>query len=169
MEQALFGLTVVGMKHPDECHGVALQAVEFWSTVCEEEVDLALEAQEVHIKSSDWHQREAAVMTFGSILEGPDPAVLTPLVNQALPLLIDMMTDTNPYFETTMNVLRQAVPSSPTLAFVKLDYDLVDFLTHDFSLFPQWFYEGTSHLPFVQNWPAAQRYPQGLHQHASLV
>ncbi|KAJ3493788.1 hypothetical protein NLJ89_g10938 [Agrocybe chaxingu] len=46
MEQALFGLTVVGMKHPDECHGVALQAVEFWSTVCKEEVDLALEAQE---------------------------------------------------------------------------------------------------------------------------
>ncbi|EEB92421.1 hypothetical protein MPER_09071 [Moniliophthora perniciosa FA553] len=44
MEQALFGLTVVGMKHPDE--RVALQAVEFWSTVCEEEVELALEAQE---------------------------------------------------------------------------------------------------------------------------
>ena len=33
------------MKHPDE--RVALQAVEFWSTVCEEEVDLAIEAQEV--------------------------------------------------------------------------------------------------------------------------
>jgi len=33
------------MKHPDE--RVALQAIEFWSTVCEEEVDLALEAQEV--------------------------------------------------------------------------------------------------------------------------
>ncbi|CAA7262120.1 unnamed protein product [Cyclocybe aegerita] len=172
MEQALFGLTVVGMKHPDE--RVALQAVEFWSTVCEEEVDLALEAQEAaeygdapetesrffakialpeivpvllqlltqqeedaeedewnvsmaagtclsllagavqdaivpavipfieaHIKSGDWHQREAAVMTFGSILEGPDPAVLTPLVNQALPLLIDMMTDTNVHVKDT--------------------------------------------------------------------
>jgi importin subunit beta-1 len=33
------------MKHHDE--RVALQAVEFWSTVCEEEVDLAIEAQEV--------------------------------------------------------------------------------------------------------------------------
>jgi importin subunit beta-1 len=33
------------MKHQDE--RVALQAIEFWSTVCEEEVDLALEAQEV--------------------------------------------------------------------------------------------------------------------------
>ncbi|KAF9054219.1 armadillo-type protein [Panaeolus papilionaceus] len=168
MEQALFGLTVVGMKHPDE--RVALQAVEFWSTVCEEEVELAIEAQEAqeygdvpeaesrffakialpeivpvllqlltqqeedaeedewnvsmaaatclallagavqdaivpavipfieaNIKAENWHQREAAVMTFGSILEGPDPAVLTPLVNQALPLLIDMMTDSNPH------------------------------------------------------------------------
>lgn len=42
---ALCQLTVVGMKHADE--RVALQAIEFWSTVCEEEVDLALEAQEV--------------------------------------------------------------------------------------------------------------------------
>lgn len=33
------------MKHSDE--RVALQAVEFWSTVCEEEVELAIEAQEV--------------------------------------------------------------------------------------------------------------------------
>lgn len=172
MEQALFGLTVVGMKDTHE--QVALQAVEFWSTVCEEEVDLAIEAQEAqdygeqpetesrhfakialpeivpvllllltrqeedadedewnismaagtclsllatavqdaivpavipfieaHIKAEDWHQREAAVMTFGSILDGPDPVVLTPLVNQALPLLIDMMTDTNPQVKDT--------------------------------------------------------------------
>lgn len=42
-------LTVVGMKHPDE--RVALQAVEFWSTVCEEEVELAIEAQEVSFSS----------------------------------------------------------------------------------------------------------------------
>ena len=33
------------MKHPDD--RVALQAVEFWTTVCEEEVELAHEAQEV--------------------------------------------------------------------------------------------------------------------------
>ncbi|KAJ8074787.1 karyopherin Kap95 [Marasmius tenuissimus] len=172
MEQALFGLTVVGMKHSDE--RVALQAVEFWSTVCEEEVELALEAQdaqdygempereskyfakialpeivpvllalltkqeedadedewnvsmaagtclnllanavndaivpavipfiEAHIKSEDWHHREAAVMTFGSILEGPDPIVLTPLAEQALPLLINMMTDNNIHVKDT--------------------------------------------------------------------
>ncbi|KII83643.1 hypothetical protein PLICRDRAFT_180247 [Plicaturopsis crispa FD-325 SS-3] len=172
MEQALFGLTVMGMKNPDE--RVALQAVEFWSTVCEEEIELAIEAQEAaeygeipeheckyfskialpeiipvllllltrqeedadddewnvsmaagiclsflaqavqdhivpavipfieaHIKSQDWHQREAAVMTFGSILDGPDPAQLTQLVNQALPLLIDMMSDSNVHVKDT--------------------------------------------------------------------
>jgi importin subunit beta-1 len=33
------------MKHSDE--RVALQAVEFWTTVCEEEVELAAEANEV--------------------------------------------------------------------------------------------------------------------------
>lgn len=49
---------------------------------------------EANIRAQDWHQREAAVMAFGSILDGPDPNVLTPLVNQALPILIDMMTDT---------------------------------------------------------------------------
>ncbi len=37
----------MGMKHNDE--RVALQAVEFWSTVCEEEVELAVEAQEVRV------------------------------------------------------------------------------------------------------------------------
>jgi len=172
MEQALFGLTVVGMKHNDE--RVALQAVEFWSTVCEEEVELAIELQEAseygespeteskffakialpeimpvllllltrqeedadddewnvsmsagtclallagavqdaivpavipfieaHIKAQDWHHREAAVMTFGSILEGPDPTVLTPLVTQALPLLIDMMSDPHLHVKDT--------------------------------------------------------------------
>ncbi|KAG8835928.1 karyopherin beta [Serendipita sp. 399] len=172
MERALFGLTVLGMNHPDE--HVALQAVEFWSTVCEEEIDLAIEAAdaqeygdapereskyfakvalpeiipvilrlltrqeedaeedewnismaagtcltllsqavgdsivsfvipfiESNIKSPDWHHREAAVMTFGSILDGPDPQLLAPLVTQALGLLIDMMQDPNTHVKDT--------------------------------------------------------------------
>ncbi|CAE6410786.1 unnamed protein product [Rhizoctonia solani] len=166
MERALFGLTVVGMKNPDE--KVALQAVEFWSTVAEEEIELKMEEAEAleygdlperenkkfattalgdivpvllqlltqqeedadedewnismaagtclallaqavddsivpvvlpfietNIKHDDWHLREAAVMVFGSILEGPDPNVLAGLVSQALPVLIAMMGDTN--------------------------------------------------------------------------
>jgi importin subunit beta-1 len=162
----------MGMKSSEE--RVALQAIEFWSTVCEEEAELLVEAQEAaeygempesesrhfakialpeivpvlltlltqqdedadedewnvsmaagtclallasavqdaivpsvipfieaNIRNDDWHNREAAVMTFGSILDGPDPTVLAPLVNQALPLLIDMMTDANVHVKDT--------------------------------------------------------------------
>jgi importin subunit beta-1 len=56
---------------------------------------------ESNIKSPDWHHREAAVMTFGSILDGPDPQILAPLVTQALPLLIDMMQDSNTHVKDT--------------------------------------------------------------------
>ena len=38
MEKALFGLTVVGMKHEEE--EVAKLAIEFWCTVCEEEMTI---------------------------------------------------------------------------------------------------------------------------------
>lgn len=165
-------LTVLGMKHADE--NVALQAVEFWSTVCDEEIELALEAEEAaeygeaperdsshfarvalpevlpvllqlltkqdedatddewnvsmaagtclallaqcvgdgivapiipfvegHIKSSDWRHREAAVMAFGSILDGPEEKILAPLVTQALPTLIEMMADPSPHVRDT--------------------------------------------------------------------
>ncbi|KAJ2236247.1 karyopherin Kap95 [Coemansia sp. RSA 485] len=164
MEKALYGLTVIGMKHEEE--KIALQAIEFWSTVCDEEIELQLDAEdaresnrpfehtnfqfakialpqvlptllylltkqdedadedewnvsmaaatclslqaqtigndivapvipfvEQHIRNPDWHYREAAVMSFGSILEGPNPEVLTPLVSQALPVLIEMVKD----------------------------------------------------------------------------
>ncbi len=45
------------------------------------------------IRSEDWHHREAAVMAFGAILDGPDQQKLAPLVQQALPTLIQMMQD----------------------------------------------------------------------------
>ncbi|WVQ84051.1 hypothetical protein IAT38_006196 [Cryptococcus sp. DSM 104549] len=163
MERALFGLTIMGMKHSEE--PVALQAIEFWSTVCEEEIDLNVAAQdavnygdrpefeskgfakaalpdilpvllellsqqsedddeddwtkamaaaaclellaqnvgdeivgpvvpfvEAGITRQEWQRREAAVMAFGSILDGPDPATLAPLVTQALGALIGMMS-----------------------------------------------------------------------------
>ncbi|KAJ1920173.1 karyopherin Kap95 [Mycoemilia scoparia] len=164
MEKALYGLTILGMKHDEE--KIALQAIEFWSTVCDEEIELALdeaEAEEANqtveakshrfaltalgqilptllwlltrqdedadedewnvsmasatclsllaqtvedaivpqvipfveqnIRNPDWHYREAAVMAFGSILEGPQATVLAPLVSQALPVLIEMLGD----------------------------------------------------------------------------
>lgn len=70
-------------------------------TVTDAIVAAVLHFIESHIKAQDWHQREAAVMTFGSILEGPDPEVLKTLVAQALPVLIDMMTDENTHVKDT--------------------------------------------------------------------
>ncbi|KAK7740609.1 karyopherin Kap95 [Diatrype stigma] len=166
MEKALFGLTILGMKNEDE--DVAKLAVEFWSTVCEEEINieednaqvessdqmrpfynfarvatnevvptllalltkqdedatddeynlsrasyqcLQLYAQAVgpniippviqfveqHLRSEDWHYREAAVAAFGAIMEGPEEKVLEPIVKQALPILITMMEDSSTF------------------------------------------------------------------------
>ncbi|KAH7316620.1 armadillo-type protein [Stachybotrys elegans] len=49
MEKALFGLTILGMKSDDE--DVAKLAVEFWSTVCEEET--SIEEENAQVESSD--------------------------------------------------------------------------------------------------------------------
>lgn len=50
---------------------------------------------EKNIGSPDWRYRDAAVMAFASILDGPSPAILEPYVKQALPMLISMITDTS--------------------------------------------------------------------------
>ena len=164
MGQALFAITLDAMKH--ETDEVALQGIEFWSNVCDEEVDLQIEASEAteagrppeqvsrfyakgalqflvpelmvrltkqdeyddeddwnpckaagvcmmllatcceddivphvlpfvkdNIRHPDWKHRDAALMSFGSILEGPDPKQLKPLVEQALPIVIELMAD----------------------------------------------------------------------------
>ncbi|GIY88829.1 importin subunit beta-1 [Caerostris extrusa] len=164
MGPALFAITMEAMK--SEIDEVALQGIEFWSNVCDEEVDLDIEAteaaeqgrppartsrfyakgalqylvpilmqtltkQEEHddeddwipskaagvclmlmaacceedivihvlpfvknnIKNPDWRYRDAAVMAFGCILEGPEPANLKPVVEQAMPMFIELMSD----------------------------------------------------------------------------
>ena len=166
MGLALFAITLQAMR--DERDEVALQGIEFWSNVCDEEIDLSIEAAEAteqgrpplktsrfyakgalqylvpilmqtltkqdehddeddwnpckaagvclmlmatccedsivphvlpfvneNIRHNDWRYREAAVMAFGSILEGPDPTNLQPIVEQALPMLINLMSDTS--------------------------------------------------------------------------
>ena len=165
MEKALFGLTVMGMKNPNL--DVATQAVEFWSSVCEEELDITAEIQEAlemaeqperdnfnfaktalmevlpvilsllfrqdqdddddwtvsnsaaaaitlfaqiaenavlgpvlqfvetNIRGESWNTREAAVMAFGSVMDGPEPSTLQPLVAQAFPVLIAMLADSS--------------------------------------------------------------------------
>lgn len=164
MGPALFAITMEAMK--SEIDEVALQGIEFWSNVCDEEVDLEIEAteaseqgrpptrtsrfyakgalqylvpilmqtltkQEEHddeddwnpckaagvclmlmatcceddivphvlpfvkdnIKHPDWRYRDASVMAFGCILEGPDPNNLKPVVEQAMPMFIELMSD----------------------------------------------------------------------------
>lgn len=164
MGPALFAITMEAMK--SDIDEVILQGIEFWSNVCDEEVDLSIEAAEAleqgrpptktskfyakgalqylvpilmqtltkqdehddeddwnpckaagvclmlmatcceddivshvlpfvndNIKHHDWRYRDAAVMAFGSILEGPDPASLKSIVEQALPMLISLMSD----------------------------------------------------------------------------
>ena len=172
MQQALFLLTIHGMRHNEQ--RIALQAIEFWSTVCDEEIDLAAEAEEAlqygetpdrvsqnfalgalgeivpvilwlltkqdedadedewneamaagtclsllaqcvtdavvapvvpfveqNIRNQDWRFREASVMAFGSILDGPSSAILQPLVSQALPVIIEMMQDSSVHVKDT--------------------------------------------------------------------
>lgn len=163
MEKALFSLTVAGMHSEND--KVACMAVEFWSTVCEEELELSLQSEddsldaissknnfqfaegaiqevlptllglltrqdedadeddwnvsmaagaclqlyaqatanavvpktlvfvEEGLSSSDWKKREAAVMAFGSILDGPDPEELRNLIGQALTPIISLIGD----------------------------------------------------------------------------
>jgi importin subunit beta-1 len=187
MEKALFGLTIQGMKSEEE--DVAKLAVEFWCTVCEEEISieddntqaqaegstelrdyfnfarvatqevvpvllellakqdedaddneyntsraayqcLQLWAQcvgsgvmppvlafiEKFIRSEDWHYRDASVSAFGAIMEGPEEAVLDPIVKQALPTLIGMMDDQNIHVKDSaayaLGRICEAVPSS---------------------------------------------------------
>lgn len=164
MKVALFAITVSAMK--SEHDEVSLQGIEFWSNVCDEEVDLAVEAIEAaemghppvrvskhyakgaldhlvpiltecltkqdehddeddwnpckaagvclmllascvedsiipaimpfvqnNIQSPDWKSRDAAIMAFGSMLEGPEPSNLKEYVIMALPMLIQLMND----------------------------------------------------------------------------
>merc|ERR1719242_1761720 len=164
MGPALFAITLEAMK--SEIDEVALQGIEFWSNVCDEELDLQIEASEANemgrppehvsrfyakgalqfivpilmqsltkqeefdddddwnpckaagvclmllatcceddvvphvlpfvkenITNNDWRYRDAAVMAFGSILEGPDSTKLQPIVKEAMPMLIRLMKD----------------------------------------------------------------------------
>ena len=58
-------------------------------------VPLTIPFIEQNIQGESWNSRDAAVMVFGSILDGPEDYVLTPLVHQALPTIIQMMNDSH--------------------------------------------------------------------------
>lgn len=56
-------------------------------------VQPVLQFVEANLRHEDWRNRDAAVSAFGAIMEGPDDNVLAPIVKQALPVLIEMMSD----------------------------------------------------------------------------
>ncbi|KAK6730541.1 hypothetical protein RB195_007167 [Necator americanus] len=165
MGSALFAISLQAIN--SDVPEVALQGIEFWSNVCEEEITLSMEAEEAaennrvpeqvsrhyakgavphicpimleilthqdendddddwtpskaagvcimlmaqcvgdtilepvmpflkHFSSTNWKYKEAAIMAFGSILDGPDPTKLMTLVEQAMPALIDSMAEKN--------------------------------------------------------------------------
>eukprot|EP00996_Jenningsia_fusiforme_P001236 NODE_212_length_2726_cov_70.298468_g194_i0.p1 GENE.NODE_212_length_2726_cov_70.298468_g194_i0~~NODE_212_length_2726_cov_70.298468_g194_i0.p1 ORF type:complete len:845 (+),score=176.99 NODE_212_length_2726_cov_70.298468_g194_i0:58-2592(+) len=152
--QALFSITLEAVRKEPE--NVGLQGIEFWSALCDVELELLQEedgrGSEYYVKGalkhltellaecltrqnaenpdewnlataagtclclvaqtvgddivphvvpfisqnanhSDWKYREAATLAFGSILDGPSSAVLGTLVDQAVPMMLQHMTD----------------------------------------------------------------------------
>ncbi|OVF07453.1 putative importin subunit beta-1 [Clavispora lusitaniae] len=166
MEKALYVLSINGMQSPNE--RVACMAIEFWSTICEEEFEIAYQLHEynepgqaaspeltsfnfalfatndvlpvllslltkqnedpedddwsvamaagsclqlfatttgmyvveptlkffaANIESTEWRNREAAVMAFGSILEGPEIDHLRSAIQEAIKPILSLITD----------------------------------------------------------------------------
>ncbi|CAK4084837.1 unnamed protein product [Aphanomyces euteiches] len=54
-----------------------------------------------NIQSPNWRQKEAAIMAFGSILDGPAHATIQPIVENAMPVLITCMNDPHPLVRDT--------------------------------------------------------------------
>jgi importin subunit beta-1 len=72
----------------------AYQCLQLWATCVQNPIVApVLQFVEKNLRAEDWHLRDAAVSAFGAITEGPDPKMLEPLIQQALPVLIAMMDD----------------------------------------------------------------------------
>lgn len=72
----------------------AYQCLQLYAqSVGSELVPMVLQFVEGNLRSEDWRHRDAAVASFGAIMDGPETKVLDPLVKQALPVLISMMGD----------------------------------------------------------------------------
>jgi importin subunit beta-1 len=65
-------------------------------TIHDKIVDLVLPFISANFMHSDWHLKEASIMAFGVILDGPSEMKLSPIVVQALPSLIASLKDTIP-------------------------------------------------------------------------
>lgn len=79
--------------NPSKAASVCLMLL---STCCENDiVPFVFPFVKDHIKSTNWRFRDAALMSFGSILVGLDDQTVKPLVEQAIPTLIESMYDSS--------------------------------------------------------------------------
>lgn len=80
----------------------AATLLESMAKVIEDQiVDLVLPFVTQNINNANWRLKEAAVMAFGMILEGPSVDKLSPLVQQAMPILINCLKDRTPLVRDT--------------------------------------------------------------------
>lgn len=85
MEKALYNLTVTGMKSEND--NVACMAVEFWSTICEEELDIQISKEEIEL-NGNIHNEDLTCYNF-ALIAIPD----------VLPVLLNLLTKQNDDFE----------------------------------------------------------------------
>lgn len=62
-------------------------------TIQDKIVELILPFITSNVASADWHFKEASIMAFGSIMDGPSPDILIPIITSALPVLIGNLKD----------------------------------------------------------------------------
>ena len=90
-------LTKVDEDDPDDEYNTARAAYQclqlYAQTIGGDVVPIVLMFVEQNIRSQNWRQRDAAVSSFGAIMDGPDIKILDPLVKQALPILIKTMLE----------------------------------------------------------------------------
>jgi len=63
------------------------------NTVEDKIVGIIMPFIQANIKNENWRLREAATMSFGSILEGPSSEIIGPYVNQSVPVLLQALSD----------------------------------------------------------------------------
>lgn len=91
MEKALFGLTIVGMKQDEE--DVAKLAVEFWCTVCEEEISIEDDNIQVRrIPKSEIHVTNSPQAVQDGVEQRPLFGFAKIATTEVVPVLLELMT-----------------------------------------------------------------------------
>jgi len=70
-------------------------------TLCDNVVNMVIPFVTANIQSPEWRMKEAAIMAFGMILDGPASDKLVPIVAGALPVLVSCMQDSSTHVKDT--------------------------------------------------------------------